>query len=174
MKRLFLLAIFAAACSRTAETPLAKPAAPAKPVATASSTSTPPPATTTVIPRSSTGVLDACSLISTDDLKRITGSTFKAGVNSTTTADVMRCTFPREGGGGISIFLHLKDVAADYRSMAGMTRVPGIPDEAWWSPEVTTFVDRKGSRVLVVGFNFAGGEQKKWGEEIVREILPKL
>ncbi len=174
MKRLLVVAIFAAACSRSAETPLTKPAAPSKPVATTSSTFTPPAATTANVPRSSTGVLDACTLISTDDLKRITGSTFKPGVNSTTTADVMRCTFPREGGGGISIFLHLENVAADYRSMAGMTPVPGIPDEAWWSPQVTTFVDRKGSHVLVVGFNFAGGEQKKWGEEIVLEILPKL
>jgi hypothetical protein len=178
MKRLIVLIALAlfAGCSRKAETPIqpavntaeaarsANSGAPARPAATP----------TTAVPRASTGALDACGLISPEELSRITGNTFKAGVNSTTLPEVMRCTFPRGGGGGISIILHLNDATAEYRSMAGMVAVPGIPDEAWWSPQVTTFVDRKGSQVLVVGFNFSGGDQKKWGEAIIRAILPKL
>ena len=174
MKRLLLAGLLIAACSKKTETAVRPAATPPKPVAPAAAPAVAPPAPVQVVPRSSTGVLDACSLISPDDLKRITGSSFGPGVNSTSQADVMRCTFPRQAGGGISVFLHLKDVSSQYTSMPGTTPVPGVPDQAWWSPQVTTFVDRKGSHVLVVGFNFAGGDQKKWGEEIAREILPRL
>lgn len=176
MKRLLLVTFMVVACSRKQEAMAPTAAAPAKPVTStaASAPATTPSVPLPAVPRSSTGALDACSLISPEELKRITGSSFSAGVNSTSQADVMRCTFPRLGGGGISIFLHLKDVSGEYSSMPGTTAVPGVPDQAFWNPRITTFVDRKGSHVLLIGFNFAGGDQKKWGEEIAREIVPRL
>jgi len=125
---------------------------------------------------------DPCALISTDDLRRITGFAAKEGETTGDEKSAHRCTW-HEGGeagaGVITITIHVENLD---RLMGQLRNIPmseplsGLGDEAYWNNALNQLTMRSGARVITISFNSSGGatDHRNAAIEIAKLILPKL
>ena len=125
---------------------------------------------------------DPCSLISTDDLKRITGAPLRDGESGGDEKSVHRCVW-QEGGeagaGSITVAIHvtnLEPLLGQLRNIPMNETVSGIGDEAFWSNAINQLTVRSGPRVVVISFNSSGGaaDHKAAAIEIAKVVIPAL
>jgi len=125
---------------------------------------------------------DPCSLISTDDLKRITGAPLREGESGGDEKSVHRCVW-QEGGeagaGSITVAIHvtnLEPLLGQLRNVPMNEPVAGIGDEAFWSNALNQLTVHAGQRVIVISFNSSGGaaDHKAAAIEIAKIILNGL
>ena len=151
MKRIALLLLLAAACS--------KHEAPAIPQATA-----PAP----------------CTLISTADLKQITGANLREGDTGGDEKTVRRCVW-QEGGeagaGSINISIHVIDIEAllgQLRNIPGNEKVD-VGDEAYWSNALNQLTARAGQRLITITWSTGSAlDHKPEAVEIAKKVIAAL
>jgi hypothetical protein len=115
---------------------------------------------------------DACTLLSADDLKRITGLDYAAGVAATGNTG-KQCRFDSANGQGPSIDLAIRD-SADFKPPTGAEAVSGAGEAAWWNGGAKQFIVKKGDRILIIAFSGASTDPKPWGQAIASAAANKL
>jgi hypothetical protein len=115
---------------------------------------------------------DACTLVSHDDLRRITGAEYAAGVAATGNTG-RQCHWDPASHSGPSIDLAIRD-SHGFTAPTGAAPVPGVGDAAWWNAGAKQFIARKGDHLLIVAFSSATGDPKPWGEAIAAAAVQKL
>jgi hypothetical protein len=115
---------------------------------------------------------DACTLVSNDDLKRITGADYLPGMSGTGNTG-KQCHWDPAARGGAAIDLAIRD-AGRFSAPTGAEPVPGVGDAAWWNAGAKQFIAKKGDRVLIVAFSGASVDPKPWGQQIAAAAVQKL
>ena len=124
---------------------------------------------------------DPCSLVSTDDLKQITGAPYRDGTSSGDGKTVSACVW-QEGGeasaGSIKAAIHTADIEAllgQLRNVYGNEKLD-LGEESYWSNALNQLTVRTGPRVVTVGFSSSGGaaDHKAAAIEIAKKIMAQL
>lgn len=124
---------------------------------------------------------DPCSLVSTDDLKQITGTPFRDGATSGDGKTVSACVW-QEGGeaaaGSVKAAIHTADIEAllgQLRNVYGNEKLD-LGEESYWSNALNQLTVRTGPRVVTVTFNTSGGgaDHKAAAIEIAKKIIAQL
>lgn len=128
-------------------------------------------------------VVDACTLLSPDDIEAVTGTTYDDGAlnEPLTTADQSVCEFsPADGGmtGFVTVLVnHTGSMFAEQRASADenlptpSVDVEGLGDEAYWSDDTDTVATHVGS--VFVQLTLAFGEQETV-VDLTRAVLASL
>jgi len=121
-----------------------------------------------------TGV-KACELLSVDDVTRITGVAFEAGVTTNDYAGDSQCRYGRPGKPeeGLMVTLHAHGDLAPYRGVPNSVAVDGLGDAAVWHDGNRQLAFSNGDAVISISF-LAPPAKKQWAVQLARIALNKL
>ena len=123
---------------------------------------------------------DPCTLISTADLKQITGSNLRDGDTGGDEKSVHRCVW-QEGGeagaGSITIAIHVIDIEAllgQLRNIPGNEKVE-VGEEAYWSNALNQLTARAGQRLITITWSTGSAlDHKPEAVEIAKKVIAAL
>jgi len=123
---------------------------------------------------------DPCTLISTADLRQITGAALRDGQTGGDDKTVHRCVW-QEGGeagaGSITIAIHVVDIEAllgQLRNIPGNEKVDA-GDEAYWSNALNQLTARAGHRLITITWSSGSAlDHKPEAVEIAKKVIAAL
>jgi hypothetical protein len=122
--------------------------------------------------------LDACELVTTADLARISGLDLREGQLLGNFQGVSQCRWDQVGveasNSGYSISLRQPGDMGIYSSVQGATPVAGLGDEAYWNPNTHQMALRVGTRVASLAVLIENAARDRWTREAADLVVAKL
>lgn len=123
---------------------------------------------------------DPCALITTADLKQITGANLRDGDSQGDDKTVHRCVW-QEGGeaaaGSLTVAIHVIDIEAllgQLRNIPGNEKVD-VGEEAYWSNALNQLTARAGRRVVTIAWTSGSAlDHKPEAVEIAKKVIAGL